>query len=78
MASARELRDYERRLERATRRLEKRVERIYRDAYNAAMRERLDPEMLREAIKLTHPDRHPPERQEQAARVTAWLISLRR
>lgn len=34
-------------------------------------------EMLEEAITLTHPDRHPPERAEQAHRVTAELLALK-
>jgi hypothetical protein len=37
----------------------------------------LRPELLRDAIQLCHPDRHPPERSEIANRVTAALISLR-
>jgi hypothetical protein len=34
-------------------------------------------ELLEEAVRLTHPDRHPPERAEQAARVTAELLALK-
>jgi hypothetical protein len=34
-------------------------------------------ELLDEAIALTHPDRHPPERRAQAERVTAELLALR-
>jgi hypothetical protein len=37
----------------------------------------LDAELLREALSLTHPDRHPPERQARATRVTAALTKLR-
>lgn len=33
----------------------------------------LDIETARGALRLTHPDRHPPERQEQATRVTQAL-----
>lgn len=33
----------------------------------------LDLETARGALRLTHPDRHPPERQEQATRVTQAL-----
>ena len=32
--------------------------------------------LLRDAILLTHPDRHPPVRQEQATRVTQELNAL--
>jgi hypothetical protein len=35
-----------------------------------------DAELLRGAIALTHPDRHPPERQELANRITAGLLDL--
>ena len=34
-------------------------------------------ELLNEAIALTHPDKHPPERREQATRVTQKLTELR-
>jgi uncharacterized Zn ribbon protein len=34
-------------------------------------------ELLEDAIRLTHPDRHPPERQESATRVTQELIALK-
>jgi hypothetical protein len=34
-------------------------------------------ELLEEAVRLTHPDRHPPERAAQAARVTADLLALK-
>ena len=34
-------------------------------------------ELLDDAIQLTHPDRHPPERQELAERVTQDLLALR-
>jgi hypothetical protein len=34
-------------------------------------------ELLEEAVRLTHPDRHPPERAEQATRVTAELLALK-
>jgi hypothetical protein len=34
-------------------------------------------ELLEEAVRLTHPDRHPPERAEQATRVTAELMALK-
>lgn len=32
--------------------------------------------VLRQAITLTHPDRHPPERREQATRTTQELLEL--
>jgi hypothetical protein len=32
--------------------------------------------LIREAVLLTHPDRHPPERGEQATRTTARLLGL--
>lgn len=35
-----------------------------------------DAELLRGAIALTHPDRHPPERYELANRITAGLLDL--
>jgi hypothetical protein len=34
-------------------------------------------ELLEEALRLTHPDRHPPERAASAHRVTAQLLALR-
>jgi hypothetical protein len=34
-------------------------------------------ELLEEAVRLTHPDKHPPERAEQATRVTAELLALK-
>jgi hypothetical protein len=37
-----------------------------------------DVEFLREAVSLTHPDRHPVERSEVANRVTATLLELLR
>lgn len=38
----------------------------------------LDGEFILDIIKLTHPDRHPVERQELANRVTAALLQMRR
>ena len=35
----------------------------------------LDAQTIREAVALTHPDLHPPERQERALRVTQALTS---
>jgi hypothetical protein len=37
----------------------------------------LDPELLRDLIALTHPDRHPAERRELATRTTQSLLALR-
>jgi hypothetical protein len=37
----------------------------------------LDAELLRDALALTHPDRHPPERADMATRVTAALSALK-
>jgi hypothetical protein len=34
-------------------------------------------ELLEDAVRLTHPDRHPPERQEAARRVTQELLALK-
>ena len=34
-------------------------------------------ELLEAAVRLTHPDRHPPERQEAAHRVTQELLALK-
>jgi hypothetical protein len=36
----------------------------------------VDPAVLRLAAMLTHPDRHPEERQADATRVTAELLSV--
>jgi hypothetical protein len=36
----------------------------------------LDSRLLRDAIQLTHPDRHPPERARAANAVTAALLEL--
>jgi hypothetical protein len=36
----------------------------------------LDARLLRDAISLTHPDRHPPERARTANAVTAALLEL--
>lgn len=36
----------------------------------------LDPRLLRDAIALCHPDRHPPERAKTANAVTAALLEL--
>ena len=38
----------------------------------------LDAATLRAAVALAHPDRHPPERQEQATRVTQALLDALR
>ncbi len=38
----------------------------------------LDTELLRDVLALTHPDQHPPERQELAHDVTARLTDLKR
>jgi hypothetical protein len=37
----------------------------------------IDPALLRELIRLCHPDMHPPERFDTANRVTAQLNSIR-
>jgi hypothetical protein len=34
-------------------------------------------DLIEEAVRLTHPDKHPPERVEQATRVTAELLALK-
>ena len=44
---------------------------------NYATEEELDAELLIDVLSLTHPDRHPAERQEFATRVTAALNALR-
>jgi hypothetical protein len=36
----------------------------------------VDEDVLLDAVALCHPDRHPPERFEQANRVTAGLLDL--
>ena len=51
----------------------------YRDGLAAARqpsRASLDPNLIRDCVALTHPDRHPAERYELANRVTATLLSL--
>ena len=54
-------------------------EAAYLRGYNAGAADAM-PEvevaLLREAIKLTHPDRHPRERADQANRVTARLLEM--
>jgi hypothetical protein len=42
----------------------------------AAQGPALDPRLLRDAIALCHPDRHPPERSKTANAVTAALLDL--
>lgn len=51
----------------------------YRAGQQAARRAStgVDIELLGEIIRLTHPDRHPAERNEAANRVTARLIAMR-
>ncbi len=34
-------------------------------------------ELLADTIELTHPDKHPPEREEKAKRVTQELLALK-
>jgi hypothetical protein len=46
-----------------------------RTAYAGSHELTLD--LIEEAVRLTHPDKHPPERAEQAARVTAELLALK-
>lgn len=38
----------------------------------------LDPKLVRDAVALCHPDRHPAERAAQANRVTAKMLEGRR
>jgi hypothetical protein len=38
----------------------------------------LEPELVKAAVTLAHPDRHPPERRELATRVTAALLGALR
>jgi len=42
-----------------------------------AREDELSLELLNDALRLTHPDRHPPERHELAHRVTQELLALR-
>ena len=42
-----------------------------------AEEDELSLELLTDALKLTHPDLHPPERQDLAHRVTAGLLALK-
>jgi hypothetical protein len=51
----------------------------YRDGYKAgvAASTPLDDETLMAIIRLTHPDRHPAERRDEATRVTAMLLAMR-
>lgn len=76
MASAAELREYERKLKRVAVDLERQIDRLKQEGYDEAMDEHFDRKLVREAITLCHPDRHPPERERSATRVTAWLSSL--
>lgn len=56
----------------------------YDEGYAAGRREAVPPPtplsrgILHDAVLLCHPDRHPPERSEQANRVTAVLLALLR
>lgn len=76
MATEAELRRYERRLKRLAVELERQIDQLKQEGYDEAMDEHFDRVMVREAIKLCHPDRQPPERERAATRVTAWLSSL--
>jgi hypothetical protein len=49
-------------------------QRGYRDGLAAARR--LDAALLRDLVALVHPDRHPPERFEQANAATAALLAM--
>jgi hypothetical protein len=53
----------------------------WRDGYRAGARcsssPAFEPALLADAIRLTHPDRHPPDRVSMANRVTAALNGLR-
>jgi hypothetical protein len=55
----------------------------YKEGFDAGARAALtrlaclDADMLKEAAALTHPDRQPPERRDQAERVTAVLLAAR-
>ena len=40
--------------------------------------QQLDEDVLQDAIALTHPDRHPVERRDEATRVTQRLLEARR
>lgn len=44
----------------------------------SAARPELDEDVLRAAIALTHPDRHPVERRAEATRITQQLLEARR
>jgi hypothetical protein len=48
----------------------------YAHGRNTTTQVALTDDLLRDAVKLTHPDRHPPERQALANRVTAALLDL--
>lgn len=71
-----ELRRYERKLRRVAIDLEAKIDRLRQEGYDEAMNDHFDREMVREALMLCHPDHQPPERSEQAHRVTAWLLGL--
>jgi hypothetical protein len=55
----------------------------YREGFDAGARAALkrlaclDADALKAAAALTHPDRHPSEREEEASRVTALLLAAR-
>ena len=69
--------------------LEKAFRQGFDEGYRAAARDHgrarfqrpqptaFDGELLRRAISLCHPDRHPPERAGEANAVTAELLALR-
>ncbi len=49
----------------------------YRAGYAAGAASALPANVVQDAIRLTHPDRHPVERVELATRVTQELLALR-
>lgn len=59
------------------------VRKAWNDGYSAGRiagrregRESVDIELIQRAVRLTHPDRHPPERFEEANALTALLLAL--
>jgi hypothetical protein len=50
---------------------------IFEAHEDGASEDELCTELLEDALRLTHPDRHPPERAELAHRVTQGLLALR-
>ena len=51
--------------------------RDYAEGFDAGRRAGLPPDVVEAALRLCHPDRHPPERFAQANATTAHLLEIR-